>query len=138
FDPACESCRAFYPYVKDILAAYPRDVRLVIRYTPFHGEPSIVGVQILEAARQQQRFEPVIEALLASQPEWADHNSVATEKAWESSRAAGLDLNQARDYLATGAVGKLLEQEIADIKAVGIQGTPTFFVNGKPLTKLDP
>ncbi len=34
FDPACEACRAFYPYVKQILAAYPREARLVIRYTP--------------------------------------------------------------------------------------------------------
>tara|TARA_B100001105_G_scaffold253821_1_gene248184 strand:- start:3821 stop:4378 length:558 start_codon:yes stop_codon:yes gene_type:complete len=52
FDPACEACRAFYPHVKQILAAYRRDACLVIRYLPFHREPSIAGVHILEAARQ--------------------------------------------------------------------------------------
>ena len=31
FDPACETCRAFYPIVKDLMRQYPSDVRLVIR-----------------------------------------------------------------------------------------------------------
>ncbi|MBZ0134453.1 DsbA family protein [Comamonas flocculans] len=138
FDPACEACRAFYPYVKQILAAYPKDVRLVIRYVPFHREPSIAGVQILEAARQQQRFEPIMDALMESQPVWASHSTPATERAWEFARAAGLDLKQARAYVDTGAVDKLLEQDVADLKAVGVRATPTFFVNGKPLPEPDP
>jgi thiol-disulfide isomerase/thioredoxin len=43
FDPSCESCRAFYPFLKQIMAEYPKDVRLVIRYAPFRegsDEPS--------------------------------------------------------------------------------------------------
>ncbi|QPN33431.1 thioredoxin domain-containing protein [Diaphorobacter sp. JS3051] len=138
FDPACEACRAFYPYVKQILAAHPKDVRLVIRYVPFHREPSIAGVQILEAARQQQRFEPVMDALMESQPVWASHGTPATERAWEFARTAGLDLEKARAYVDTGAVDKLLEQDVADLKAVGVRATPTFFVNGKPLPEPDP
>ena len=39
FDPSCEACRAFYPYVKQILAENPNDVRLVLRYVLFHGSP---------------------------------------------------------------------------------------------------
>src|SRR5690606_654578 len=31
FDPSCEACRAFYPIVKQILAAHPDDVRVVLR-----------------------------------------------------------------------------------------------------------
>lgn len=138
FDPACEACRAFHPYVKRILAAYPNDARLVIRYVPFHREPSVVGVQILEAARQQQRFEPVMDALMEFQPVWASHSNPATERAWEFASAAGLDLEQARAYVATGAVDRLLEQDVADLQAVGVRATPTFFVNGKPLPEPDP
>jgi len=33
FDPACETCRAFYPLVKDILAANPDQIRLVLAGT---------------------------------------------------------------------------------------------------------
>jgi len=42
FDPACETCRAFYPIVKDILAQYPSEVRLVIRYAPLHKGSDVV------------------------------------------------------------------------------------------------
>ncbi|WP_027351297.1 DsbA family protein [Halotalea alkalilenta] len=138
FDPACEACRAFYPYVKQILAAHPREARLVIRYTPFHREASIVGVQVMEAARDQGRFEPVLEALLETQPVWASHEAPATERAWEFAEAAGLDRQRARSYIASGAVDKVLEQDVADLQAVGVRGTPTFFVNGKPLAELNP
>lgn len=40
FDPACEACRAFYPTVKQIIAEHGAAVRVVLRYTPFHGEGS--------------------------------------------------------------------------------------------------
>ena len=49
-DPACETCRAFYPIVKDILKQYPNDVRLVIRYAPFHAGSDQV-VKLLEAGK---------------------------------------------------------------------------------------
>ena len=138
FDPACEACRAFYPHVKQILAAHPRDARLVIRYAPFHREPSISGVHILEAARQQNLFEPVLDALLQSQPIWANHHNPAPERAWEFARAAGLDLEKARAHVATGAPDRLLEKDVADLQAVGVRSTPTFFVNGRPLSQPDP
>lgn len=138
FDPACEACRAFHPFVKQILAAHPRDVRLVIRYTPFHREVSVTGVQILESARAQGRFEHILDALLASQPVWASHSTPATERAWDFARAAGLDLDQAATFLKAGSVQPLLEQDMADVQAVGVRATPTFFINGKPLPQPDP
>lgn len=138
FDPACESCRAFYPLVKQTLAAFPRDARLVIRYVPFHQEPSVVAIQILEAAREQGRFESVLDALLQAQPIWASHDQPAPERAWEFAKAAGLDLDRARAFAATGAVEKLLAQDVADLQSVGVRATPTFFVNGRPLPQPDP
>lgn len=52
FDPACETCRAFYPVVKDLMSRYPQDVRLIIRYAPFHQGSDQV-VRLLEASRRQ-------------------------------------------------------------------------------------
>ena len=52
FDPACETCRAFYPIVKQLMAQYPKDVRLVLRYAPFHqGSDQII--KLLEASKAQ-------------------------------------------------------------------------------------
>jgi protein-disulfide isomerase len=137
FDPACEACRAFYPYVKQILAAMPQDVRLVLRYTPFHkGSDEAVG--ILEAARSQERFEPVLEALLDRQHEWADHGRPDLSRAWQIAGGAGLDVERARTHAASAAVASVLKQDMADLNAMGVHKTPTFYVNGTLLTNVSP
>jgi len=132
FDPACETCRAFHPVVKRILDEHPGKVRVVMRYAAFH-QGSDEAVRILETARLQGKFEPVLEALLNAQPVWAAHGAPQLDKAWGAAMLAGLDVARAqRDRLMPHIVATL-NQDAADIKALGVRGTPTFFVNGKPL-----
>lgn len=132
FDPACEACRAFYPIVKQTMAEYPKDVRLVLRYAPFH-QGSDEAVRILETARLQNVFEPVLEALLARQPEWAAHSGMDLDKAWAFAEVAGLDLVKAKETRLAPSITAALSQDIEDVKTIGVSGTPTFIVNGKPL-----
>ncbi|WP_432470544.1 DsbA family protein [Amphritea sp. HPY] len=132
FDPACEACRAFYPFVKRIMAENPDDVRVVLRYTTFHKGSDEV-VRILEAARLQNLFKPVLEAILIKQPLWADHGNPNLSLAWDAVKEAGLDIEQAREDMQSAAITNVLQQDNADVKAVGVEKTPTFFVNGRPL-----
>lgn len=136
-DPSCEACRAFYPAVKQIMANFPDETRLVIRYTPFH-EGSEEAVRILETARLQDRYEPVLEALLTQQPEWAVHGAPDLEKAWEIAGAAGLDVEQARREMSSDEIDAVLEQDLADVQSNNVRQTPTFFVNGRPLESFGP
>lgn len=137
FDPSCETCRAFYPIVKQIMAVYPEDVRLVLRYAALH-EGSDEAVRILEAARRQDLFVPVLEALLARQPEWALHDGPNLDLAWDIAIGAGLDETQARADAALPEVDEVLRQDMADVAAVGVSGTPSFFVDATPLDELGP
>ncbi len=131
FDPACESCRAFHPIVKDIMATYPDEVRVVLRYAAFHP-PSEEAVRLLEAARLQERLEPVLERLLETQPRWAPHGRTP-ESVWNLLDGTGLNVEQAqRESLMPHIVG-VLNQDAADIELFGVKRTPTFFVNGIPL-----
>ena len=132
FDPACEACRAFHPVVKEILSTYPDDVRVVIRYAAFH-DGSDTAVKILESARKQNLFEPVLEALLAAQPYWASHDKSNLAVAWQAAEQAGLDVSLARTQIDNPAILSVLEQDTADVVTVGVNRTPTFFVNGLPL-----
>ncbi len=133
FDPSCEACRAFYPTVKGIVARYPKDVRLVMRYLPLHPG-SAEAIVILEAARVQGKLEPVTAALLEAQPEWHDGKM---DGAWAAAEKAGLDVAKARAMPTTDAMA-WMEQDIADARAVGVKGTPTFFVNGEMLVQPSP
>ncbi|MAX31629.1 MAG: disulfide bond formation protein DsbA [Halomonadaceae bacterium] len=133
FDPACEACRAFYPLTKKILNTYPNKVRLVVRYTPFHGEVSETAIRVLEAARLQGVFEPVLEALLARQNQWAAHGSFDEAAILEIASQAGLDSAQAQEQLDSPEVQAVFEQDKEDVKANQVRQTPTFFINGEPL-----
>lgn len=137
FDPACEVCRAFYPFVKDILAQYPDDIRLVLRYTAFH-QGSDEAIRILEAARRQNLFLPVLEALLNRQEEWANDRAPNTPFAWNIAATTGLDTVRARADAISPEVSAIVRQDGEDVRTVGIQGTPTFFINGGQLTALNP
>lgn len=137
FDPSCEACRAFFPHVKKILADNPSDVRLVLRYAPFH-QGSDEAVRILEAARLQNKFEPVLEALVAAQPMWAIHGAPNLTVAWDLAKAAGLDLDRARKDATKPEIDEVLRMEVEDIKAIKLNRTPTFYVNAQPLFEFSP
>lgn len=137
FDPSCEACRAFHPIVKGLLDEYGDKVRVVLRYTALH-QGSDEAVRILETARLQNVFEPVLAAILERQPEWAKHEGPDLDVAWQIAESAGLDIAKAKvDRMQPGIVS-VLNMDAADVQTVGIQQTPTFFVNGKPLTDFGP
>lgn len=132
FDPSCEACRAYHPVVQEIRRQFPTQVRVVLRYTVFH-EGSDEAVRILEVARMQDKFEQVLDAILEKQPTWAVHGAPQMDVAWRVAGAVGLDLDKANsDRLFPGITG-VLNQDAADVAAVGISQTPTFFLNGKRL-----
>ena len=135
FDPSCEGCRAMHPYVKQILAAYPDNVRLVLRYVLFH-KGSEKAVRILETARNQGVYVSVLNAVMEAQPQW--HDDAEVKAAWEAARSAGLDVDKARNQMNAPEINAIIQQDAADVQKVGITGPPTFFVNGQPLSKLGP
>lgn len=137
FDPSCEACRAFHPILKQILARHPNDVRLVLRYAPFH-EGSDEAVRILEAARLQGYFELVLDALLARQPEWAIHGAPNLNTAWQIAGTAGLDLSRARQDARRPEIDHVLQADTADLQVLQVRRTPTFFVNRRPLVSFGP
>jgi protein-disulfide isomerase len=137
FDPACETCRAFYPLVKDLMAQYPQDVKLVIRYAPFHAGSDRV-VKLLEAAKRQGKYETVLAAVLAAQPAWADHARPDIDKAFLAAEMAGLDLGKARQDMEDPGMQALLQQDVEDLTALKVTKTPTFFVNGRSLPSFGP
>lgn len=134
FDPACGACRAFYPIVKEIQSRHQNDVRVVLRYATFHQGSETV-VRMLEAARLQNKFQELLEALLAEQSEWTINHQVVINKAWEIAQKIGLDIELAKRELNSETIDKRLQQEKEDIRALKVSKTPTFYVNQQALTQ---
>ncbi|MDO9225304.1 MAG: thioredoxin domain-containing protein [Pseudomonadota bacterium] len=131
-DPACETCKVFYPRVKELMAEHPDQIRLVLRFTPFHtGSDKVVAV--LEAARKQGKFWPTLEAVLNSQAEWTEHHVANVDLVWPHLEGLGLDIDQLKIDMNAPEVAALIAQDLADANTLNVTKTPDFFVNGRPL-----
>ena len=132
FDPACGTCRVFHPIVKDILRDSPGKVKLVVRYLPLHPGSEDV-VKILDAARLQGKFWETLEAAYATQGKWAINHQAHPQLFWRSISSVGLDPEQVSRDMQSAVVSQNVPQDIEDAKRLGVNKTPGFFVNGKPL-----
>lgn len=131
-DPGCETCRVFDPFVKQLLATHPGKIKLVVRYAPLHhGADQMVAV--LEAARRQGKYWETLQLMYDAQPYWASHHDPKPQVMWQFLPQAGLDVEQLKRDLADPAIARLIAQDVADARALGVTKTPGFFVNGKPL-----
>ena len=132
-DPACETCASFSPYVKQAMDAFPGRIKFVVRYAPFH-EGSDQAVRILEAAKVQDRFWETLELLYRRQNAWTRHHRVLPDEIWKLlPEVVGLDVERVKVDMRDPRIAAIIEQDLADAKALGVRKTPGFFVNGKPL-----
>jgi len=132
FDPACGTCRDFYPFVKHLMDAHPGQVRVAMRHAPFH-EGSLEVVKILEAARKQDKYWETLEALFVRQDDWAQNHVVQQDRVWAALAGAGLDLDRIRQDMNAPEITANIVQDMEDTKALGVTMTPEFFVNGRPM-----
>jgi len=131
-DPACETCAAFSPFIKQIMDANPGKIKHVIRYAPFHhGADNFV--KILEAAKKQGKYWETLDIMYKSQRYWASHSNPQPQRIWQFIPQAGVNVEQIRRDMNDPAIAKLIDQDLADAKTLNVRKTPGFFVNGKPL-----
>ncbi len=132
-DPECESCRMFFPPVKQIMKDFEGQIRLVVRYIPYHGNSKFV-IALLEAARKQDKFWETIEVSFRTQPQWGSHHHPQPEKLWEFIKEVdGLDIAKLKEDMKDPAIQEVIKIDMKDAQTLGVRGTPTFFVNGKKL-----
>jgi len=131
-DPGCETCAAFAPFIKSALDAFPGKIRLVIRYAPLHDGADYM-VSVLEAARKQGKYWETLQVMYDAQPYWASHSNPQPQLIWQYLPSVGLDLEKLKADMNDPEIARLLQQDIADAKALSVTKTPGFFVNGRPL-----
>lgn len=132
FDPACGTCREFYPLVKAMMAANPDKIRLTMRYAPFHPGSEPV-VKVLEAARKQDKFEATLQALFAAQDKWVINHTSHVEMIGPILESTGMDMARLQNDANAPEVAAVVARDLIDAKTMNVTMTPEYFVNGKPL-----
>jgi protein-disulfide isomerase len=134
-DPECEACGAMHPIVKRVMDEFDGQVRLVVRYMPLHAN-SVYAAGLLEGARSQEMYWELMDAFLSRQMEWASHDAPRPELLNAYAAQLGLDVERLAAAASGAEVERRIRQDTSDGQALGVNRTPTFFVNGRPLARI--
>ena len=134
-DPECESCRVMFPMVKQLLTEFEGRMKLVIRYMPLHGN-AVYASSLLEAARAQDKYWEFLEIMMLRQPEWASHAAPRPDLLLTYAPMVGIDVAKLQAAAADPQIRIRILQDQTDAQSLGVTGTPTFFINGRELTRL--
>ncbi len=132
FDPACGTCREFYPLVKNLMAAHPGKIRLTMRYAPFHPGSDQV-VKVMEAARKQGQFQQTLEALFSSQTVWVQNHTAQVDLIWSPLGGLGLDMERIKSDMISPEIARTIAQDLANAKTMNITMTPEY--TGRPFDR---
>jgi len=134
-DLQCPACAATQPLVKQLLAEYPDDVRLVYRHFPLDNiHPyARLAAAASEVAAEYDQFWAYHDVLFANQQDWSLAPSKSDVEAKLVSYAAELGIDETE---FTAKITDTVYSDFVQLDAkvgtqIGIQATPTFFVNGQ-------
>lgn len=124
-DYACGYCRASVADVRRLIAGN-RNVGVVMRELPILSDDSVTAARWALAAARQGRYAAFHTAMFAGGRPNADSIAAAARK-------AGLDMDAARTFAASGAANAEIKSNLALAQALGISGTPSWVVGPKLL-----
>ncbi len=125
-DYLCEHCRASEDAVEQLLAAQPKRIRYVWKDMPSPLHPGAdVAAQGALCAGKQGKFWEFHRALMAAQGS-IDQTSLTFQAS-----QLNLDTQAFADCLTTQETAPFVERTTNEGLALGIDGLPTFYVNGK-------
>ncbi|RSN61262.1 disulfide bond formation protein DsbA [Amycolatopsis sp. WAC 04182] len=130
-DLECEACGAAFPGVERLRAEYGDRVTFVLRYFPIPSHQNAeLAARAVEAAGKQGKLEPMYRLMFEKQPEWGDQQVSHRGTFLGFARELGLDLQAFETALDDPVtLGRVLADR-TDGANIGVEGTPTFFVNG--------
>lgn len=134
-DFECESCRAAEPLVQELKQEYGDRITFIHRYYPLPGHAnSGTAALAVEAAARQGKYEQMAARLFETQPQWGEKPDSQAALFRTYAEELGLAMDQFDTDVAAEETKERIRRDVADGKALGVTGTPTFFLDGKKLT----
>lgn len=133
-DFECEGCRAVYPAIEQLREEYAGRVTFVVRYFPMPGHFNAErAARAVESAAQQGEFEAMYHRMYDTQEQWGEQQVPLDDLFRSFAEDLGLDMDAYDAAYADPATAARIQKDQDDGIALGVQGTPTFFVNDERL-----
>lgn len=133
-DFECEACGAYYPVVKRLSEEYKDRVKFVVRYFPLPGhQNSMTSASAVEAAGKQGKYWEMHDIVFENQRDWGEKQNATPEIFEGYAKQLGLNFTKFQQDVTSQEVKNRIERDKNTGTKLGIQGTPTFFLNGKKI-----
>ncbi len=129
YDYDCPFCRASLPAVKKFYDAHKNDTRFSFIEFPIadlHGPSALLAARASLAARRQPAHYMDFHFTLLG-----EEGQVSEQMIYADAAKTGMDVDKLKADMNDPAIEKTLTSSIALAHKVGVDGTPTFVLNGK-------
>jgi protein-disulfide isomerase len=137
-DYQCPSCGAAYPIIKQLQSENANDTSLIFRNFPLpqlHAN-ALSAAEAAEAAGKQGKYFEMHDKLYSSQKDWSTlSNPLDTFVSY--AKELGLDQDKFKQDIEAENYKSIIDTDIADGTALGVNATPTFYINGKKMDSFD-
>lgn len=133
-DFQCPACETYYYFVKRLLDEASTTVRFAYRHFPLQQHANAIPASLASlAAGVQGKFWEMYDLLFTNHTDWTELSD-PTDIFMGYAMKIGLNVDQFKNDMASSTLrNKIQADEDGGIK-IGINATPTFFVNGQAIT----
>lgn len=124
FDVRCGYCKRLEPTMAQLLAKDGK-IRLVYKDLPVLGPASVLGAKAVMAARRQNAYEKMREALMRGSPE------ITMASIQAEAKKLNLDWDKLSRDMEDPAIRTQIDGNLALAQTLGIQGTPAMVVGSE-------
>jgi len=126
-DYSCSHCGTVNNELKNILATYPNQVRLVWKDFPVYSadETALLPFEAAHCADKQKKFWEFHETIFENQIDFSKERLITI------AQNLNLDMTQFQTCLDSGETKPLIFRTIEEGQKLGVEGTPFFFINGE-------
>ncbi len=125
-DFQCPYCIAAIAPLKELLKAYPNDVKLVFKQFPLdtHSQAAVAAAAAL-AAHQQGKFWQLHDAM------FEQRGNLSRARILELAGNIGLDRKRFEAALDSAEIRQAVARDVEEGNRAGVEGTPTLYFNGR-------
>ena len=128
-DFECPSCARQHPVLERLVSEFGDRVRLVVRDFPLSQHANArKAAEAAEAAREQNKYWEYASVLFRNQ------SALGVDKLRQYATDLGLDRARFDASLDSGKFAEQVQRDVIDGHKLGINGTPTLFINGKRIS----
>lgn len=128
-DIQCPFCSRFHDTMKQVMAAYPNDVKWVYRHFPLDRIHPVArkAAEASECAAEQGRYWEYVDELYANQ------SSISESYLTTAAKKVGLNTSKFDTCVDSGKYASKVEKDLQGGQSNGVTGTPGNFINGEIL-----